>query len=49
MHSADIWTVWGPDTPIPDIVDCCRIWERHSEVEIQPQKGTDNRPVRVIG
>ena len=19
----------GPNTPIPDIVDCCRIWERH--------------------
>ena len=32
----------GPNTPIPDIVDCCRIWERHCEVEIQ-------RPVRVTG
>ena len=39
----------GPDTPIPDIVDCCRIWERHCEVEIQPQTGADRRPVRVIG
>ena len=26
----------GPYTPIPNIVDCCRIWERHCEVEIQP-------------
>ena len=39
----------GPNAPIPDIVDCCRIWERHCEVEIQPQTGTDRRPVRVIG
>ena len=38
----------GPNTPIPDIVDCCRIWERHCEVEIQPQTGADRRPVRVI-
>ena len=38
-----------PNTPIPDIVDCCRIWERHSEVEIQPQAGADRCPVRVIG
>ena len=33
----------GPNTPIPDIVDCCRIWERHCEVEIQPQTGADRR------
>ena len=39
----------GPHTPIPDIVDCCRIWERHCEVEIQPQTGADRRPVHVIG
>ena len=39
----------GPNTPIPDIVDCCRIWERHCEVEIQPQTGADRRPVCVIG
>ena len=31
----------GPNTSMPDIIDCCRIWERHCEVEIQ-------RPVRVI-
>ena len=34
---------------IPDIVDSCRIWERHCEVEIQSQTGVDRRPVRVIG
>ena len=27
----------GPNTPMTDIVDCCRIWERHCEVEIQPR------------
>ena len=32
-----------------DIVDCCRILERHSEVEIQPQTGAVRRPVRVFG
>ena len=36
----------GSNTPIPDIVDCCRIWERHCEVEIQPQTGADRRPMR---
>ena len=33
-----------PNTPIPD---CCRIWERHCEVEIQPQTGAGRRPLRV--
>ena len=36
----------GPNT-IPDIVDCCRIWERHCEVEIQTQTGADRRPMHV--
>ena len=31
-----------------DIVDCCRIWERHCEVEIQPRTRVDRRHVRVI-
>ena len=44
----------GPNTPIPDIVDCCRIWERHCEVEMKKwkkvsQTGVDRRPVCVIG
>ena len=38
----------GPNTPMTDIVDCCRIWERHCEVEIQPRTSADRRPVRVI-
>ena len=38
----------GPNTPMTDIVDCCRIWERHCEVEIQPRTSADKRPVRVI-
>ena len=31
-----------------DIVDCCRVWESHREVEIQPQTSADRRPARVI-
>ena len=38
----------GPNTPMTDIVDCCRIWERHCEVGIQPRTSADRRPVRVI-
>ena len=38
----------GLNTPMTDIVDCCRMWERHCEVGIQPQRSTDRRPVRVI-
>ena len=38
----------GPNTPMTDIVDCCRVWESHREVEIQPQTSADRRPVRVI-
>ena len=37
-----------PNTPMTDIVECCRMWERHCEVEIQPQTSADWRPVRVI-
>ena len=31
-----------------DIVDCCRVWERHREVEIEPRMSADRRPVRAI-
>ena len=31
-----------------DIVDCCRVWESHCEVEIQPHTSADRRPARVI-
>ena len=33
----------GPNTPMTDIVDCCRMWERHCEVEIQPRTGCCQR------
>ena len=38
----------GPNTPMTDIVDCCRMWERHCEVEIQPRTSANRRPGRVI-
>ena len=38
----------GPDTTMADIVDCCRVWESHREVEIKPKMSTDRRPARVI-
>ena len=31
----------GPDTPMVDIVDCCRVWESHIEVASSQQMGTD--------
>ena len=36
----------GPDTPMADIVDCCRVWERHREIE--PRTSADRRPARAI-
>ena len=38
----------GPNTPMTDIVDCCRMWQRHCEVEIQPQTSANRRPEHVI-
>ena len=31
-----------------NIVDCCRVWERHCEVEIEPRTSADRRPARAI-
>ena len=31
----------GPDTPLVDIVDCCRVWESHIEATSSRQMGTD--------
>ena len=31
-----------------DIADCCRVRERHSEVEIEPRTSADRRPARAI-
>ena len=38
----------GPDTPMADIVDCCRVWESHVEVEIKQQSRTDRHPPRAV-
>ena len=38
----------GSDTPMADIVDCCRVWESHIEVEIEQQMRTDRRPARAV-
>ena len=38
----------GPNTPMTDIVDCCRMWESHCEVEIQPRTSANRLPVHVI-
>ena len=37
----------GPNTPMIEMVDSCRVWERHCESEIQPRTSVDRRPVRV--
>ena len=38
----------GLNTPMTDIVDCCRMWQRHCEVEIQPRTSANRRPECVI-
>ena len=38
----------GSETPMADIVDCCRVWESHLEVKIEQQTRTDRRPARAI-
>ena len=38
----------GPNTPIADIVDCCRVWESHREVESTPRMSADRCPARAI-
>ena len=32
----------GPDTP------CCRVWESHRDVEIEPRMSDDRRPARTV-
>ena len=39
---------WGPDTPMADIVDCCRVWESHVEVETKQQSRTDRHPPHAV-
>ena len=38
----------GPDTPMADIADCSRVWERHREVKIELRTSADRRPARAI-
>ena len=38
-----------PNTPMIEMVDSCRIWERHCEPEIRPRMGTDRGPVHMNG
>ena len=38
----------GPNTPMADIVDCCRVRERHSEVESMTRMSADRCPARAI-
>ena len=37
-----------PDTPMSDIVDSCRVWESHRDVETEPGISSNRRPVHVI-
>ena len=37
-----------PDTPMSDIVDCCRVWESHRDVEIETRINVDRRPARAV-
>ena len=38
----------GPDTPMADTFDCCRVWESHRDVETEPRTSADRRPTRAI-
>ena len=38
----------GLDTPMVDMVDCCRVWESYCDVEIEPWMSDDRRPARTV-
>ena len=38
----------GPDTHMTDIVDWCRVWESHCDVEMEPRMSADRRPARAV-
>ena len=38
-----------PNTPMIEMVDSCRIWERHCEPEIRPRMGTNKGSVHRVG
>ena len=37
-----------PDTPMSDIVDSCRVWESHRDVETEPGINSKRQPVYTI-
>ena len=37
-----------PETPMSDIVDSCRVWESHRDVETEPGIRSDRRPVHAV-
>ena len=37
-----------PETPMSDIVDSCRVWESHRDVETEPGIMSNRRPVHAI-
>ena len=38
----------GPDTPMRDIVDSCRVWESHNEAAIGRNDGSDRNSPRAV-
>ena len=38
----------GPDTPMADLVDCCRVWESHWDVETELSMSANRRPARAV-
>ena len=39
---------FGPDTPMRDIVDSCRVWESHNEAAVRHQDGSDRNSSRAV-
>ena len=37
-----------PETPMSDIVDSCRVWESHRDVETEPRTRSDRRPLHAV-
>ena len=38
----------GLDTPMAHIVDRCRVWESHRDVETEPRTSVDRRPALTV-
>ena len=39
---------FGPDTPMRNIVDSCRVWESHSEAAVRLNGGSDRNSSRAV-